>query len=98
MWTVRVKAGQSELHESDGRPYGRRNSDRTAGRHERTCHHVTFSNLYIDIQHVLHCRNKRMCGGDIRVRAAVSECSRLLCVFVYRRIHNERGQHDVHNK
>ena len=50
------------------------------------------------IEHALHCRNKRMCGGDIRVRTAMPECSRLLCVFVYRRIHNERGQQDVHNQ
>ena len=53
MWTVSVKAAQSELNEPDGRPYGRRNSVRTSvgptsGRHERTYHHVTFLNLYID--------------------------------------------------
>ena len=54
MWTVGVKAAQSELNESDGRPYERRNSVRTSVRHERTYHHVAFLNLYIDMS-VLRC-------------------------------------------
>ena len=51
MWTVCVKAAQSELNESDGRHERRmnvRSSVRlTADRHER--HHVVFLNVYIDM-------------------------------------------------
>ena len=44
MWTVSLKAAQSELIESAGRPYGRRNSTWTAVRPAAT----NYVNLYID--------------------------------------------------
>ena len=45
MWLVSVKAAQSELDVSDGRP-PRTKELRTDDCHERMYHHVTFLNLY----------------------------------------------------
>ena len=54
MWTVSVKAAQSELSgtrpadTNELVPYGRMDEGTPHGRHEQKYHHVTFLNLYIN--------------------------------------------------